>query len=88
MRELGNLRKWVNDLEIELRGRHRRRDWEDPSDDPNYIVGESSQGSGLCQSRDRPCETIGCYCESPHRERFRNHNAAMDAMSWALRRAI
>ena len=42
LRELENLRKQDNDLEIELRGRNRRRDREDSSDDPDYAVDESS----------------------------------------------
>lgn len=46
LRELENLRKRVNDLVVELRGRHRKRDREDSSDDPDYIAGETSQGSG------------------------------------------
>ena len=41
----------------------------------------------MCQSRDKSHETIGRYQESPHRERHGHHNAAMDAMSRALRRA-
>ena len=39
LRELENLRKRVNDLVVELRGRHRKRDQEDSSDDPDYIAG-------------------------------------------------
>ena len=45
-RELKNLRKQVKDLEIELRGRCRRRDHEDSFDDPNYIGVELSRGGG------------------------------------------
>ena len=41
LRELENLRKQVNDLEIELRGRNRRRDQEDSFDDPDYIANDS-----------------------------------------------
>ena len=88
MQELENLRKQVNDLEIELKGRHCRRDWKDSFDDPDYIASESSQGSGSSWSRDRSCETMGRYHESPHRERHGYRNAAMDAMSQVLRRVV
>lgn len=36
LRELENLQNQVNDLEMELKGRNRRRVWEGSSDDPNY----------------------------------------------------
>ena len=36
---------------------------------------------------DRSHEIMGHYRESPHHERFKCHNAAMDAMSRALRKA-
>nr|POE63911.1 hypothetical protein CFP56_01949 [Quercus suber] len=65
MRELENLWKQVNDLEIELRGRHHRRDREDLFDDPNYIVEESSRGSFLRWLRDRYRETMERYHKSP-----------------------
>lgn len=42
LQELENLRKQVNDLKIELRGKRCRRDREESSDDPNYNVEESS----------------------------------------------
>ena len=88
VRELENLRKQVNDLEIRLRGRHRRRDREDSSDNPDYIADESSQGSGSSWSRDRSCETMGLYHESPHHKRHGYRNATMDAMNRALRRVV
>nr|POF11665.1 hypothetical protein CFP56_62241 [Quercus suber] len=46
LRELENLWKQVNDLEIKLRGRNCRRDWEDSFDDLDYIADKSSRGSG------------------------------------------
>lgn len=46
LRELENYRKQVNDLEVELRGKHCRMDREGSSDDPNYNVRESSRGDG------------------------------------------
>ena len=82
-----NLQKHVNDLEIELRGRHHRRDREDSFKDHNYIAGESSRGSRSCRLRDRSRETMERYHESPHRERHRHYNATLVAMSRALRRA-
>ena len=45
-RQLENLGKSVNDLEIELRGLHRRREWDESSFDLDYILGASSRGSG------------------------------------------
>ena len=74
-------------MKIELRGRHRRRELEDSSDNLDYIARESSRGSGSHRSRDKFRETIGRYQEFPHRKRSGHHNAAMDAMSWALRKA-
>ena len=52
LRELENLRKQVNDLEIELRGRHHRRDREGSSDDLDYEAKESSQAGGSRRSKD------------------------------------
>nr|POE77060.1 f-box protein [Quercus suber] len=46
-RELENLRKQVNDLEIELRGWHRRKERDESSHDPDYIPGASSRGEWL-----------------------------------------
>nr|POE77061.1 f-box protein [Quercus suber] len=51
-RELENLRKQVNDLEIELRGWHRRKERDESSHDPDYIPGASSRGSGSYQSKE------------------------------------
>lgn len=87
--ELENLRKQVKELEIELRGWHCRRDCEGSSDDPNYTgggAGESSHCSGLCWLRDRSHETMGHYHDSLYRDRREHHNAALDNMSWVLRR--
>lgn len=63
------------------------RDHEDSFDNPNYIGEESSHGSGLRRSRDRSRETMGRCHEYPHHERLEYHNAVLDAMSWALRKA-
>ena len=76
LRELENLQN----LEIKMKGRNRKRDWEDSSDDLDYVANRSSRGSGSC-------ETVGCYHESPHRERHGHRNATLDVMSRALRRA-
>ena len=76
LRELENLRN----LEIEMKGRNCKRDREDSSNDLDYVANRSFRGSGSC-------ETIGCYHESPHRERHGHRNAALDVMSRALRRA-
>ena len=65
LRELENLKKPVNDLEIELRGRCRRRDREGSFDDPDYNANKSSRGDVSQQSRDRSCETMGHHSESP-----------------------
>lgn len=46
LRELENLYKQVNDLEIELRGRRHRRDWEGSSDDLDFNVKKLSRGGG------------------------------------------
>ena len=85
--ELKNLQKQVKFLEIELRGRCRRRYNKDSSDDPNYTGVESSRGGSSRRSRDRSHETMGCCHESPHHDRHRHHNATLDTMSWVLRRA-
>ena len=77
-------------MEIELRGWHHKRDCEGLSNDPNYSKGdtrESSYCSSLCRLRDRSHETIGCHHDSPHWDRHGHHNATLDAMSQALRRA-
>ena len=76
LRELENLRN----LEIEMKGRNRKRDREDSFDDLNYVANRSSWGSGSC-------EIVGCYHESPYRERHGHRNVAPDVMSRALRRA-
>ena len=76
----------VNDLEIELRGRCRRREQEELSVNPNYIPGASSRGSGSQQSREKSRETVGRYSESPYHGWHRYHNTALNAMNKALRR--
>lgn len=45
VRKLENLQKQVNNLEVELKGRHRGRDWEDSPNNLDYIAGGSSQGN-------------------------------------------
>ena len=85
-----NLLKQVKELEIELKGQHRRKDREGSSNDPNYTggnTGESSHCSDSCRSRDKFHETMGRHHDSPHRDRRGYYNAALDAMSRALRRA-
>lgn len=84
------MRKQVTELEIELRGRCHKRDWEGSYDDPDYTkgnIGESSHYSGSRQLRDKSHETMGLHHDSPHRDRCGHHNVAFDAMSRALRRA-
>ena len=52
--EIENLQKQVKELEIEIRGRRRRRDWEKSSSDPEFIgdsTGEPSHQSHSQQSR-------------------------------------
>lgn len=46
LRELENLHKQVNDLEIKLRGRRRKRDRKGSFDYPDYEAEESSIGDG------------------------------------------
>lgn len=86
-RELENLLKQVNDLEIELRGRHQKREWDESSFDLNYNPGASSRGSSSYWSKERSRETAKRRSESPHHGRHRYHNAALDARSIALKRA-
>lgn len=50
-------------------------------------MGESSQGEGSRRSRDRFRKTMGCYYESSYHDRHGHQNAALDAMSQALRKA-
>ena len=49
-------------------------------------MGKSSRGGSSHQSRDRSHETIGRPDESPHHDKHRHYNAALDTMSQALRR--
>lgn len=84
---LENLWKQVNDHEIELRGRRRRRDREGSFDDPDYNAEESSRGDGSRRSRYRFHETAVRRDESPHHGRHSHNNAALEAMSRALKRA-
>ena len=86
-REPQNLRKQVNDLEIELKGRHHRRVQDDLSVDPDYIPRVSSQRSGSNQSRERSYETTEQQSKSPHHGQHGHYNAALNNMSRALRRA-
>lgn len=58
------------------------------SDDPDYTRGESSRGNNSRLSRDRSHESRGCHHKSPHHDRHGHHNAALAAISRALRRAI
>nr|POE61589.1 hypothetical protein CFP56_60567 [Quercus suber] len=49
LRPIGRIRlderETVNDLEIKLKGWNRKRNWEDSSDDPDYVVDGSSRGA-------------------------------------------
>lgn len=72
LRELENLQKHFNDLEIELSGQNRRRDQEGLSDDPDG----SSRGNGSRRLRS--------YHEFPSYERHWHCYATLDAMSRAL----
>lgn len=86
--EMENLWKQVKDLEIELRGQCCRRDQKDSSDNPNNIGAKSSRGGSSHWSKDRSHETMGHPYVSPHRNRHKHYNGALDAMSWTLRRAV
>ena len=84
------MQKQVTELEIELRGRRHRRDWEGSYDDPDYTGGnirESSHCSGSHRLKDRSHETMGLHHDSPHRDRCGHHNVTFDAISRALRKA-
>ena len=85
-KELENLRKQVNDLEIELKGQHCRRKQDDLFVDLDYISGASSQGSGSHNSRERSYETTKWRSESRCHVRHGHYNAALNALSRALRR--
>lgn len=74
-------------MEIEFRSQHRRREWDESSHDPDYILRASSRGGGFFRSRERSYETTKQSSESPRHGRHRYHNMALDAMSRALRRA-
>ena len=85
-REPQNLQKQVNDLEIELKGRHHRRVQDDLSVDLDYIPRASSRGSGSCHSRERSYETTEQRSKSPRYGRYGHYNAAFDVMSRVQRR--
>ena len=98
-KELERLRRLVRDLELETRGRHQRRDRDDRegrSDSGGNRYGAGSNRFDSCQRRDcshsqefrqdrsHSWEYADRGLDSP--EERRPGNAAMDAMSCALRR--
>lgn len=72
----------VRDLELEVRGRRRRKDRDKVSDELTSVRGSHREASR--QSRDRSQNFIDR--DSVSLERRRPWNAVMDAMSCALRR--
>nr|POF24663.1 hypothetical protein CFP56_67237 [Quercus suber] len=58
LRELENLRKQVNDLEIEIRGQNHKSDREDSLDDPDYVPNRSSRGSGRVNGETNHCRAL------------------------------
>jgi len=87
--EMESLQRQIKELELEMRGRRRRRNLKETSHGHDSMTGHtggsSHQGnSGL--SRDRSNESRGRISLSPRRERREHPNVALDAMSQALRR--
>ena len=86
--ELERLCRLVRDLELEARGRCRRRDNEERGERSASVGGHLGVGSYQSRShrhRDRSCEYVDWDSVSP--KECRPRNAAMDAISRALRRA-
>lgn len=87
--EMESLQRQIRELELEMKGRRLRKNLEETShghdSTTRHTGGSSHQGhSGL--SRDRSNESRGRISLSPRRERHEHSNAALDAMSQALRR--
>jgi len=86
--EFERLRRLVRNLELETRGRHRKRDRKERKGGSASVggrYGDRSHQSGSNRHRDRSREYADRDSISP--EEQRPCNAAMDAMSRALRRA-
>ena len=86
--DLKHLHRLVRDLELEARGRHRRKDHEKRREGSASMGGHHGAGShqfGSHHHQDRSREYVDQDSISP--EERRPQNAAMDAMSRALRRA-
>lgn len=85
--ELECLRRLVRDLELEARGRRRRKDCEERAEGSTSVDGHYGKGShqsGSHRHRDQSREYVNRDSISPEERRPRN--VAMDAMSRALRR--
>lgn len=83
--ELEHLHRLVRDFEMDVRGRHQRRNHdESPKGSVNIrdSRGEASYQSGPFRSRERSRDFVDRMSTKQHRHR----SAAMDAMSRALRR--
>ena len=86
--ELECLRSLVRDLELEARGRRRRRDYEECEERSTSVGGRHGAGSyqsGSHRHRDRSREYTDR--DSVSLEEQRPQNAAIDAISRTLRRA-
>ena len=86
--DLKHLHRLVRDLELEARGRHRRRDHEKRREGSASVGGHHGAGShqfGSYRHRDQSREYADQDSISPNERQ--PQNAAMDAMSRALRRA-
>jgi len=88
MRELEHLRRLVRDLELEVRGRRRRRDHEERGEGLANVGGRYRAGSHQSGSH-RHLDHLREYADrdSISPEERRPRNAAMDVMSCALHRA-
>ena len=85
--ELERLRRLVRDLELQARGRHQRKDHGERRERSASVrdhYGAGSHQSGSYRHQDRSREYANRDSISPEEKRPRN--AAMDAMSRALRR--
>ena len=89
-KEVENLWKQIKELEIEIRGQHRRRDREGSSDDLDYIEGSTAGSyhrSDSQQLRDRSNKTVGRHSDTPKRDKREHSNTDLEAMTRLLRRA-
>ena len=87
--KIESLQKQIKELELKKRCRHQRRDYDRSShnhESTSTHTGGSSYQSHSHLSRDRSNESKKDRSRTSRRERQGHPNAALDAISWALRR--